>query len=587
MVPIRAQIALLLICSSALMVRAQDAMHSSSERPFIDWARLNAVPLKTVEPGNGLADLEPLGSVVGDARIVSLGEATHGTREFFQLKHRIIEYLATRKGFTIFSIEANMPEAYRLNDFIQRGEGDPKELIKGMYFWTWDTQEVLDMVLWMREFNRSGGGHIEFTGFDMQTPNVAEQIVDKFVAQHEPGYSGEVAHTYEGVARLSKRPPNKFGVATASFPVELAAGRHIRFTGYIRTQGISNGYAGLWWRNDGDPGKILSLDNMQDRGPTGTSGWKRYEISVDVPANTKTIYFGVLHPGNGAAWFDNLAIEVNGAPYLNRDNFDLDFESPTTKGFGTGGDGYEITLDNTVAQSGKQSLRISATGASSTAPAHAPDAEQIASRCVSIVKHLQANKAKYLESAKPADVEWAIQMARVVYQSVQMNKGEKSRDESMADNIRWIADQNPNAKIVLWAHNGHIANGADGYVPMGHYLKQMFGREIVNFGFHFNEGSFRAYGGDHKLAEQTIGPAPDGSLDHALAATGIPLFALDLRKLPNSGPVASWGEQRHLSRSIGAVYMGPDAGATLVNPPVGTMFDVILFVNKTTASRPN
>jgi hypothetical protein len=70
----------------------------------------------------------------------------------------MLEFLATEMGFTIFSIEANMPEAYRLNDYVLNGNGDPAKLIKGMYFWTWDTQEVLDMVLWMREFNKSGKG---------------------------------------------------------------------------------------------------------------------------------------------------------------------------------------------------------------------------------------------------------------------------------------------------------------------------------------------------------------------------------------------------------------------------------------------
>lgn len=88
------------------------------------------------------------------------------------MKHRMVEYLATREGFTIFSIEANMPEAYRLNDFVLNGVGDPKQLLKGLYFWTWNTEEVLDMILGTREFNRSGKGRIEFTGFDMQTPTV-------------------------------------------------------------------------------------------------------------------------------------------------------------------------------------------------------------------------------------------------------------------------------------------------------------------------------------------------------------------------------------------------------------------------------
>jgi erythromycin esterase len=102
-------------------------------------------PLKTVEAGRGFADMEPLTKIVGNARIVALGEATHGTREFFRLKPRMIEFLATRMGFTILLIEANMPEAYRLNDYVVNGKGDPAHLLKGMYFWTWDTKKVLDM----------------------------------------------------------------------------------------------------------------------------------------------------------------------------------------------------------------------------------------------------------------------------------------------------------------------------------------------------------------------------------------------------------------------------------------------------------
>ena len=153
----------------------------------LDWIRNAAIPLTGSTPGEGYEDLRPLKNLVRNARIVALGEATHGTSEFFRMKHRILEFLANEMGFTIFSIEANMPEAYRVNDFVLTGQGDPKALLKGMYFWTWNTQEVLDMILWMRDFNQSGKGRIEFTGFDMQTPNVAMQIVRDFCHRERPG----------------------------------------------------------------------------------------------------------------------------------------------------------------------------------------------------------------------------------------------------------------------------------------------------------------------------------------------------------------------------------------------------------------
>jgi erythromycin esterase len=83
------------------------------------------------------------------------------------MKHRIIKYLAENAGFNIFSIEANMPESYKLNEYIVNRNGDPVDLIKGMYFWTWRTEEVLGMVEWMKKYNEPGK-KISFTGFDMQ-----------------------------------------------------------------------------------------------------------------------------------------------------------------------------------------------------------------------------------------------------------------------------------------------------------------------------------------------------------------------------------------------------------------------------------
>ncbi len=53
-----------------------------------------------------------------ERRIVSLGESTHGSREIFQMKHRMLEFLVTEMGFSIFSIEASMPESYAVGDYV-------------------------------------------------------------------------------------------------------------------------------------------------------------------------------------------------------------------------------------------------------------------------------------------------------------------------------------------------------------------------------------------------------------------------------------------------------------------------------------
>jgi|GEM_PF-293629 len=143
-------------------------------------------PLRTFEPDGGdTQDLKILDELIGHSKVVGLGENSHGSSEIFKMKNRIIQYLAANNGFDIFSIEASMPEAYKLNDYTVRGEGDPRKLIAGMHFWTWRTEEVLDMVEWMRRFNEPKQ-RILFTGFDMQYySGVISELSDAFQGDTE------------------------------------------------------------------------------------------------------------------------------------------------------------------------------------------------------------------------------------------------------------------------------------------------------------------------------------------------------------------------------------------------------------------
>lgn len=570
--------------ASVMVCAALAGAWTVQNQPVADWIRAHAIRLTTVEARHGFADLQPLEPVIGSARIVSLGEATHGSREFFQLKHRMLEFLATEMGFTIFSIEANMPEAYRLNDYVLNGTGDPAQLLRGMYFWTWDTEEVLDMIRWMRAFNQSGKGRVEFTGFDMQTPVVAQDIVRTFIAKFDAPYL-PTFDPASSLVRTASAPAatTSFGLAVGVFPKDAAAGKKVRYSGYIKTEGVT-AYAGLWWRVDG-PSGTLAFDNMQTRGPKGTTDWQRFVIELPVDASVRNINFGVLMPGQGTAWFDDLQIEVDGQPYSEPNRFALDFELPGLLGLQPGNGVYRVVLDSQVAHGGKQSLRISSidSPATATVGTSSPDARTVATQWNAIVAHLEAGRPDYVAAGASAkDVDWAIQNARVVVQCLQMRSGEVSRDQSMAENIKWIADQNPKAKIVVWAHNGHVAAGGFSYTTMGTALRRMFGREMVVFGFAFNQGSFQAMpqaGGG--LKDFTVPVAPADSLDAMLASAGLPLYALDIRNAP------SWFNDPHRSREIGAMYPEGSPYALMADLPAAQAFDVMLFVETTTAARKN
>lgn len=149
----------------------------------VDWLSQNSVALSTTDPAASLDDLEPLRQMIGSAHLVGLGEGTHGTREFFQMKHRMLEFLVTKMGFTYFAIEATSPESDDMNRYVLTGEGDPVRLLSRLYFWTWNTQEVLDMVMWMRQWNTTAPAsqRVQFRGFDMQYPGASMDSVRTFL----------------------------------------------------------------------------------------------------------------------------------------------------------------------------------------------------------------------------------------------------------------------------------------------------------------------------------------------------------------------------------------------------------------------
>lgn len=130
----------------------------------------NLIPLKTTLAENGLEDLMPLKEILKDKKIVAMGEATHGTAEFFQMKHRMFEFLVKEMNYRVFGIEANFGSSKIINDYIL-GEGSVDKCLKALEFWTWDTKEVMDMLIWMKEYNKDAkqNDKIRFYGFDMQS----------------------------------------------------------------------------------------------------------------------------------------------------------------------------------------------------------------------------------------------------------------------------------------------------------------------------------------------------------------------------------------------------------------------------------
>lgn len=128
------------------------------------------IPLETTKAENGFEDLMPLKEILKDKKIIGIGEATHGTAEFFEMKHRIFEFLVKEMNYKIFGIEAEFGSSKIINDYILGEGGNIGRCLESMKVWTWDTKEVSDMIIWMKEYNESveDDDKIRFYGFDMQ-----------------------------------------------------------------------------------------------------------------------------------------------------------------------------------------------------------------------------------------------------------------------------------------------------------------------------------------------------------------------------------------------------------------------------------
>jgi erythromycin esterase len=149
-----------------------------SDEAIIAWLRRSAIPLTTAHAGRGLDDMEPLRAVIGDARIVALGEATHGSAEIFEIKHRLIELLVERMGFTTIALETGFAEALDVNEHVlgdrggkSDGKSDGKSALAGLRTTPLQTEEILALIRWMRRYNENPAHtkKVRFQGFDIVT----------------------------------------------------------------------------------------------------------------------------------------------------------------------------------------------------------------------------------------------------------------------------------------------------------------------------------------------------------------------------------------------------------------------------------
>jgi protein-L-isoaspartate(D-aspartate) O-methyltransferase len=172
-----------------------------------------AEPLRDID-----APVDALLERVADARVVLLGEATHGTSEFYRMRARITKELIARRGFHFVAVEADWPDAARIDDYVLGGprrsshEFTPFERFPT---WVWRNEEVASFVGWLRSYNadqRDPALRASFHGLDLYSMFTSIAVVLAYLDEVDPD-AGAVARRRYGRLTPWQRDPAAYGAA--------------------------------------------------------------------------------------------------------------------------------------------------------------------------------------------------------------------------------------------------------------------------------------------------------------------------------------------------------------------------------------
>ncbi len=170
------------------------------ESAILDALRAEAHPL-----GGDGRDYDTLLARIGNARIVLLGEASHGTHEFYRERARITKRLIAEQGFTALAIEGDWPDAHRAGRYVNgAGEDrDAEEALRGFQrfpSWMWRNADVLDLVGWLRTHNDGlgrGARRVGVYGLDLYSLGASMECVIGYLDEHDPDAAARARARYE------------------------------------------------------------------------------------------------------------------------------------------------------------------------------------------------------------------------------------------------------------------------------------------------------------------------------------------------------------------------------------------------------
>lgn len=178
--------------------------------PIISFSQKELKTIDLSDSGNTLNTnyFQQLDSIFEKSRLIALGESTHGTSEFTAIRAELFKYMVKKYNYSIFFLEADYNACSRVNRYIHGFDDDGKEALIEVRLWPWITQELLDLIEWMRIYNNTHENKLEFVGCDMQL------IVDDKVELNRLFSTNPKFHEY-----LSKIPNLDFNTKDSALTI--------------------------------------------------------------------------------------------------------------------------------------------------------------------------------------------------------------------------------------------------------------------------------------------------------------------------------------------------------------------------------
>jgi protein-L-isoaspartate(D-aspartate) O-methyltransferase len=229
--------------------------------------------------GIDIADLEPLLRRIGEARVVLLGEATHGTSEFYRMRDRISRALIDTKGFAFVAIEGDWPDAARIDHYVRHAEYPPSEWTAFARFpaWMWRNREVREFVDWLRARNAGvePARRVAFHGLDLYSLNNSIRSVLDYLDDIDP--------------RTARVARERYGCLTP-----------------WQADPATYGHAALTGRYQSCEGEVVSMltDLLQKRRAYAEHDGERF---LDAVQNARLVanaerYYRIMYHGSRASW---------------------------------------------------------------------------------------------------------------------------------------------------------------------------------------------------------------------------------------------------------------------------------------------